>query len=315
MRAFKAAYGTLGLEGNIVAVDTDPLAPALWRADRPYIVPKIASPDYLPALLRIIEREQVNAIFPLIDPEIPVLARHREAIEAAGARLAVVSSQAAVLCSDKWLQTAFFRQLNLPVPQTWLPGTIDAAEARYPLFIKPRNGSAGTNAFKVRSPAELEFFSCYVPNAIIQEFLPGPEITNDVVCDLDGDVLAVVSRRRIEVRWGEVAKGVTHYDPSVAKVCRTIAAALPAVGPITVQCIMKEGAPFFTEINARLGGGLPLGVAAGVDSPRLILSRLAGIPMPSLEDSAYRTGFFMTRYDESSFITQAEYEQMASRCL
>ena len=139
MRAFKAAYGTLGLEGNIVAVDTDPLAPALWRADRPYIVPKIASPDYLPALLRIIEREQVNAIFPLIDPEIPVLARHREAIEAAGARLAVVSSQAAVLCSDKWLQTAFFRQLNLPVPQTWLPGTIDAAEARYPLFIKPRN--------------------------------------------------------------------------------------------------------------------------------------------------------------------------------
>src|SRR5207302_1642121 len=83
------------------------------------------------------------------------------------------------------------------------------------------------------------------------------------VCDLRSEVLAVVSRKRLEVRGGEVSKGVTVYHAAIAGACLRIAAALPAVGPFTAQCILKDGAPFFTEINARFGGGLPLGIRGG----------------------------------------------------
>jgi carbamoyl-phosphate synthase large subunit len=264
LRAFRRAYDSLGLGGNIVAVDIDPLAPALQEADRPYIVPRLTLPDYIPTLVEICRREQVDLVFPLIDPDIPMLARHREDVEATGARLAVVSTEAAATTADKWLTAQFFQHLDLPTPRSWLPGQLNPAQAEYPVFIKPRGGSAAKHTFKVGNVQELAFFSDYVPDAIIQEYLPGPEITNDVICDLDGEVLAVVSRQRIEVRWGEVAKGVTVCDPTITEACVKIAQALPAVGPITVQCMMKDGVPHFTEINARLGGGVPLGIAAGV---------------------------------------------------
>ena len=311
MRAFRRAYESLGISGHIVAADIDPLAPALQEVDIPYIVPRLTEPEYMPSLLEICRRDQIDLIFPLIDPDIPVLAARRSEIEATGARLAVVSPEAAEMTADKWQTTRFFQSLGLPTPQSWLPGQASADDLTFPVFIKPRRGSAAQYTFKVCNADELEFFVNYVPDPIIQEYLPGPEITNDVVCDLDGEVLAVVSRQRIEVRWGEVAKGVTIYDSAITTACVKIAQALPAVGPITVQCMMKDGVAHFTEINARLGGGVPLGIAAGADYPRWLLARSAGIPADIPPLGSYRTGLYLTRYDDSFFLSEAQREQMA----
>jgi carbamoyl-phosphate synthase large subunit len=310
LRAFRRAYQDLDLAGQIVAVDIDPLAPALRAADRPYIVPRLDSPDYIPALLEICRREGVGLVFPLIDPDIPVLAAYREEIESTGARLAVVSSQAALLTADKWRTDSFFRKLGLATPRSWLPGQVDPHTVSYPAFIKPRQGSASRSTFKVANARELAFFCDYVPNPIIQEFLPGPEITNDVICDLDGRVLAVVSRQRLEVRWGEVAKGVTIHHPAILDGCVQVAQALPAVGPITVQCIMRENIPYFTEINARLGGGVPLGIAAGAASPRWLLARTAGLPTDIPPLGRYEVGLYLTRFDDSFFLCQADLDQI-----
>jgi carbamoyl-phosphate synthase large subunit len=315
LRAFRRAYRSLDLDDNIVAVDIDPLAPALQEAKRPYLVPRLDSPDYVPTLAQICEREKVNLVFPLIDPDIPVLAANRAALEATGAKLAVVSAQAAATTADKWLTWKFFRRLDLPTPRSWLPGQFDPSEVEYPLFIKPRFGSAAKGTFKIHNARELTFLAEYVADPIIQEYLPGPEITNDVICDLGGKVLAVVSRQRIEVRWGEVAKGMTIYNQAITDGCVRIAQELPAIGPITVQCMMKEQVPHFTEINARYGGGVPLGIAAGVDSPRWLLAKAAGraVDLPPL--GSYETGLYLTRFDDSFFLSEAERAQMASHRL
>jgi carbamoyl-phosphate synthase large subunit len=315
VRAFREAYKTLELESRIIAVDIDPLAPALQIADRPYIVPRLESTDYLRTLLDVCHREDVKLIFPLIDPDIPVLSRNRETFEAAGARLAVVPTSAVEITRDKWVTTKFFRSLGLATPHSWLPEQSDVDQGEFPLFIKPRNGSAANHTYKVRNETELAFFSKYVPDPIIQECLPGPEITSDVVCDVDGSVLGIVSRQRIEVRSGEVAKGVTIYDTRITQACVKIAHALPAVGPITVQCMMKDGVPHFTEINARFGGGLPLAIAAGVNAPLWLLARASQIPIHIPDLGSYRVGLYMTRYDESFLLTDQERDELASRHL
>jgi carbamoyl-phosphate synthase large subunit len=315
LRAFRRAYGSLGLGGQILAADVDPLAPGLRAADRPAPVPPLRSPEYVPALVDLCRREQVDLIFPLIDPDVQLLAGHREALEATGARLAAVSPAAAELTADKWQTVAFFRRLGLRVPRSWLPGHLDPSDVPYPLFIKPRQGSASKHTFPVRDARELAFFSGYVPDPIVQECLPGPEITTDVVCDPDGNLLGLVSRRRIEVRCGEVAKGVTVSDKAITEACVKIATALPAIGPVTVQCLMKGSTPYFTEINARFGGGIPLGVAAGVDSPRWLLAWAAGRAVDIPPVGTYRTGLYLTRFDESLFLTEAERGDMASRRL
>ena len=89
LKAFRAAYRSLQLEGRIVALDVDPLAPALQLADEPYIVPSVNSPDYVPALIGICAEERVEVVFPLIDPDIQVLAQHCAKLEAAGTKVAV----------------------------------------------------------------------------------------------------------------------------------------------------------------------------------------------------------------------------------
>lgn len=315
LRAFRRVYERLGVSGRIVAVDVDPLAPALRVADAPYIVPRLDSPEYIPALQAILDRERITAVFPLIDPDIPVLARNRESLESTGARLAVVSPWAAEVTADKWQTTRWFEEISLPAPRSWLPEETREANLSFPLFIKPRRGSASQQIFKVETSRQLEFFAEYVSDPIIQEYLGGPEITTDVLCDLDGALLGIVSRQRIRTQAGEVLIGETVRDQAILDGCERIAQMLPAVGPITVQCIMNHGVPIFTEINARFGGGAPLGFAAGADGPAWLLSRLANLPCDLPPLGSYRIGLYLSRYHESFFIDEAEHEAMASRRL
>ncbi|MCI0438836.1 MAG: ATP-grasp domain-containing protein, partial [Chloroflexi bacterium] len=251
--------------------------------------------------------------FPLIDPDIPVLSRNAEALAEVGARAAVVPPEAVAIASDKWLTLQLFQRLGVPAPPSWLPGEGQDYGVEYPLFIKPRNGSAGKLAFKVNDERELAFFSEYVPNPIIQECLSGPEITSDVICDLDSNVLAVVSRQRIQVRGGEAAKSVTIYDERIINYCGRIVKALRAIGPITVQCMMQDGQPFFTEINARFGGGAPLGIAAGVPYAHWYVAMAARKPLNVPPTGSYKVGVYLTRFDDSFFLTQEDYARIEGR--
>ena len=204
VRAFRRAYQQLGIRGKIVGTDIDPLAPAMHELDVPVLVPSTQDPNFIKRIVEVCADEQVQVVFPLIDPDIPRLAAERTLFESTGSKLAVVHPAAAKICADKWLVCDFFEKLGLATPKSWLPGQLDPERVTFPTFLKPRDGSAAMNTFKVCTSEELRFFQRRVPNAIIQEYLEGPEITSDVVCDLAGNVLSIVSRKRIAVRGGEV---------------------------------------------------------------------------------------------------------------
>lgn len=312
IRAFRRAYDALGLRGRTVGVDIDPLAPAFRVVDRALLAPPSRSPDYVTWLVQVCTEERIDLILPLIDGDIPILAEHHEALESGGAQVLVPPLDAVMRTRDKWRTLQLFKQLDLAVPATWLPEQLSGVELSYPLIVKPRSGSAGKHAFRVDGQRELAFFVEYVPDAMIQEFIVGPEITTDVLCDHDGVVLGAVSRRRIEVRSGEVAKGVTIRDDTILDGCVRLATTLGAVGPITVQCIVRDGTPYYTEINSRFGGGVPLGIAAGFDAPRLLLGRRAGIPVDVPELGAYAVGLYMTRFDEAFFLTESDCGRLES---
>jgi carbamoyl-phosphate synthase large subunit len=305
VRAFRNAYASLQLAGRIIAVDIDPLAPALGLADVPVIVPRLDDPGYAPKLLELCREHQISLVFPLIDPDVPVLAKMASELATIGTHVATVAAEHVDTVSDKWETYQFFRKLQVPTPKSWLPGDVDSNELAFPVFVKPRFGSASVHTYAARGPEELRFFQRYVRDAIVQEFLPGPEITSDVVCDQSGTLLGVVSRRRIEVRWGEVAKGVTCFDPIVAAACCRIASVLRPRGPITVQGLVKDDVVYFTEINARMGGGLPLGIAAGADSPRWLLARAAGLPVEIPPVGSYQQDVYLSRFDESLFLSRS----------
>jgi len=312
IRCFRRAYSDLKLDGKIIATDIDPLAPSLREVDDYYIVPRTSDNRFIPAITEICRREKIDLVFPLIDPDIPVLARNRTAIENSRTKLVVIPEEFVNITADKWQTYEFFKKINIPTPRSWIPEDIDPSDLIFPVFIKPRFGSAAKFTFKVNNERELKFFCEYVPEPIIQEYLAGPEVTSDVICDFESNILAVVSRQRIEVRWGEVAKGKTIYTEGITSYCIKIAKALNAIGPVTVQCFLENGKPIFSEINPRYGGGVPLGIAAGVSSPHWFLSLAAGRKVEAPPLGSYKTGLHITRFDDSFFLTEEDLSNVKS---
>ena len=68
------------------------------------------------------------------------------------------------------------------------------------------------------------------------------------------------------------------------------------------------GAFVATEINPRLGGGLPLSVAAGADWPGWILDLCQGRE-PNTK-TAIVDGLVMSRYDQSVFLTREDMDKL-----
>jgi len=203
---------------------------------------------------------------------------------------------------DKLRTARMFETAGVPGPATWHPDALTMSTVEYPVFVKPRRGSAAAHTFRADNQKQLSFFLDYVPDPVVQEFLPGPEITIDMAYSLDGRLYGLCQRQRIAVRSGEVQKGVTVWRDDVADYSMKIGEVLNARGPITVQCMMRDDGPVFTEVNGRFGGGLPLSIAAGFDVAGWYLRELAGLAVEPPPPGSYKNNLYMTRFDDSFFI-------------
>ena len=66
---------SLDVSSKIVATDMSQYAPALYFADKQYLVPQIDDPKYIDIILDICKKEEINAVTTFIDPEIEILAK------------------------------------------------------------------------------------------------------------------------------------------------------------------------------------------------------------------------------------------------
>src|SRR5690554_332457 len=70
---FKQELNNIGL---VIATDANELAPALYEADKYYIVPRFDSEDYLKIILDICKENNIKGILSLIDPELNFLSKY-----------------------------------------------------------------------------------------------------------------------------------------------------------------------------------------------------------------------------------------------
>ena len=155
-------------------------------------------------------------------------------------------------------------------PASWVAGG-DA----WPAITKPRLGSGGRGVALVHSPGELTvpFDGTY----ILQEQLPGEEISVDVLVRRDGTVVAAVPRLRLKVDSGIAVAGETVHDERAIELARAVVVATGLTGPLNVQFKRSIAGEWkLLEINPRLPGSSPLTMAAGVDFVGLALADLLG---------------------------------------
>jgi carbamoyl-phosphate synthase large subunit len=284
-----------------IATDINPLAPALYHADRHDLVPRIDEPEYVPTLRALVDEHDVSLIVPLTDLDQLTLARARDELRAL---VLLPLADTVERLADKYLAHLLFEARGIASPATWLPDDVPA-DAPFPLLVKARHGFGSRHIYRAEDRTQLDFFLGYTPvDSIVQACLSGEEFSIDVFCDLEGRCLNAIPRTMIESKGGESIKGMTIRDARLIELARDVAEKLELVGPANIQCFREaDGSHLLTDINTRFGGGFPLPLAAGGRYPELALALARGErPEPQLGD--FREGIVMTRFFSDLSLTR-----------
>ncbi|AFY95660.1 ATP-grasp domain-containing protein [Chamaesiphon minutus] len=301
LKAFRQSMYRSNIPGKIVTADLKKTAPASFLADVAELVPRIDAPDYIERVLEICNLHQIDLLIPLIDTELHLLSLHKQKFNERGTRLLISSAKANEICYSKKQTGSFFKQAGVKTPKIYELGEV--TDRDFPLIVKPDTGSSSVGVYYVKNRSELNFFTNYVQDAIIQEAIVGEEYTIDVLLDFNGNVISIVPRLRIETRAGEISKGITIKNPRLIAAAKKVVEALPgAIGCITVQCFLQpDGEIVFIEINPRFGGGYPLSYRAGADFPSWLMQLCVG-DNPKVGIDEWEDGLAMLRYDDAIFV-------------
>lgn len=287
-----------GSQGWVFTADRSPLTAAGWLSDGLDLVPSIAEPGFVEALLDICSLRKVTHLVPTIDTELPVLAANRERFAARGTNVWVSSPEAIAIAQDKRRTNRWLKGSGFPaVDQVDLR---DSAEllTRYPLIAKPARGSSSVGLRRLGSPDEVDGLDPDL-DYVLETVAPGSEFTVDVLVDRTGRCRSAVPRQRLETRAGEVSKARTVEDQDLIELAMSVADELPgAFGVLNVQIFKdNDGVTNVIEINARFGGGFPLTWRAGAQMPLWLVEDATGAePTASLD---WLDAQVMLRYDAS----------------
>jgi carbamoyl-phosphate synthase large subunit len=257
-------------------------------------VPRIDSPEYVPALQALCEEFGARAVVPLTDLDLEVLAHAR----VAGELPALVPDPEITRGTfDKYETHLLLERLGLPSPPTVLPGE---PVAGFPVMVKPRRGSGARSIHRADDAAAAAFFVDYVKEpTMIQRFMDGPEFSIDTLGDPDGRCLNAIPRTMIESRGGESIKGTVIADPELVSLGARVSEALGVRGPATIQVFRdREIGLGITDVNTRFGGAFPAPMYAALPGrtyPELIVRMARGEPVePHVGE--FRSGVTFTRY-------------------
>ncbi len=267
---------------TMLAADIDPFAAGLYLvgAGGRFLLPRGDDPRFATDVLARATREGIDVVVPTVDTELLPLARMREDFAADGVTLVLATEATLAACLDKW-ELAQRCAGRVRVPETTVvDGFFDPGAIELPVIVKPRSGSGSRGIRLVERPGELEALE-RDGTLLVQEHLPGPEHSLDVLARSDGHVAAVVPRERLKVDSGIAVTGRTLHDDALDTFAREVAAAIGLTTVANVQVKEDaEGEPALLEVNPRFPGTMPLTIAAGVDMPRLAIGEALGTPIP-----------------------------------
>ena len=293
---------SLSMGSKIIATDLSPYAPALYFADKQYLVPRIDDPNYMDTILDICKKEHINAVTTFIDPEIEILAKNREKFTELGVEVLAPYEETAALCFNKYSMFKHLQSVGIPTVMTW--GTLEEFdEARkegkvdFPVFVKPRTGSGSVGARRVYSYEILAESMKEDPSLIIQELMDCEDLDADVYIDtITHEAVAAFSKRKIETRIGGASKTISFKDEKLFAFISEIVKTLKFNGPVDMDFFYRDGQYYLSEVNPRVGGAYLHAYGAGVDFIKLIERNLKGeANIPNFGD--YDEGVVMMMYD------------------
>jgi carbamoyl-phosphate synthase large subunit len=297
------------LNGNglVIATDSSEYAPALYEADKHFIVPKINDDRYLEVILSICKENQIKAVLSLIDPELSLLAKHRQDFLDIGTVPIISDYEAVELSFNKYKMHKFLNENNFKTVKSYqnkekFYSDVESGLINYPVFVKPISGSASENTHKALSKEEIEFlFSCN-DHLMIQEYMDGIEYGADVYVDmLSGETIAIFAKEKMRMRAGETDKSVSFRDEKLFGQIKDFVQKAGFRGIIDIDLFEVNDQYYISEVNPRFGGGYPHAYECGVNVPKMIVNNVNGIVNDKMVGK-YDEGIVMMKYSDVKII-------------
>lgn len=299
-------------DGNVIVTDCDMSAPALYIADKYYIVPRIDEPDYISSIKKICKKEKINGILSLIDPELSLLSYHKDEFEEVGVKVIVSDYDVVETCFDKMDMFNFLIKNDFKTAKTYERSSnfekdYELGNMKLPVFVKPRKGSASLGINKIDDFAILSILKSKDEDLLIQEFLDGKEYGVDVYVDLiSKEIVSIFVKEKIKMRAGETDKAVSLIDGKLFKIIEDFVKKLGVVGPIDIDVFNVNGEYYISEVNPRFGGGYLLAYECGENFPKYIKNNLEGIENRK-DIGNYKENIYMLKHD--TLIVKQLYEK------
>ncbi|MDC7292966.1 ATP-grasp domain-containing protein [Butyrivibrio sp. DSM 10294] len=291
--------------GNVIATDCSNIGPAIYDADKAAIVPRIDDPKYIDRILDICKKEKINGVFSLIDPELSLLAKNADRFTAIGTTPIVPSYELCETSLDKYKMYEMLIKLGIPTAKCYLSiedflNAREEGDIDFPVFVKPRRGSASININKVESMEMLTALFHDYDDLMIQEYMRGQEYGADVYIDLISEkCTSIFLKKKIKMRAGETDKSVSVINENIFKQIIYFVETIGYTGIVDIDLFHDEENDiwYLSEVNPRFGGGYPHAYECGVNVPRQIIRNLKGDENP-IRIGDYREGVYMMKYNE-----------------
>lgn len=298
-RTYMVNYFKQALNGTgKVYASNSILTYTLLQADEYVLTPNIYDKSYIDFLISFCKEKSIQAIISLFDIDLPVLAKNKDAFEAAGIQLVVSSFEATSICNDKWKTFEFLSKIGIKQS----PAFIRLNEAKkallegalnYPLFLKPRWGMGSIGIYKAETEEELEvlykklhreIFNTYLKYEsaadtenciIIQQAIKGQEYGIEVLNDLEGNYITTFAKKKLAMRSGETDIAETVSPKPFEAVAKKISSSIKHIALLDVDCFVTENGDIYVlEMNCRFGGQYPFTHNANVNIPLQIVKWL-----------------------------------------
>lgn len=303
LACFRDSIAARGSNAQVYAIDAGTSAPAAYLAAGASRVPHCTDSGFVDAVLSQCKKHAIGLVVPTIDPGLPVYAAALRRFADIGVTVCISSPATVEICGNKvatygWLVANGFPTVRQGSIQEVLEHPADWA---FPLIAKPICGSASNGVRRVNNVLEFEVLG-NLSGLIVQEIARGDEFTVNMYVNREGQCVCALPHWRMEVRSGEVSKGITVKDFRMMQLAREVASALPgAYGPLNLQCFKdRDGEIRIIEMNARFGGGYPLAHRAGARFTDWLLDECEARHIEYFD--GWTDDLAMLRYDEAVYI-------------
>lgn len=289
--------------GTVIATDASELGPAIYEADKFYIVPPISAPEYIDKVLDICDKERIDGLLSLIDPELSLLALNKDRFKKAGVTVIGSSYELCETSLDKmqmyeWLTSHGYRCAKSWINKDEFFKAVESGEVSYPVFVKPYRGSASINISLAYDKETVELLLSHEDDLMVQEYLKGQEIGADVYIDMiSGEVVSIFTKKKIKMRAGETDKAVSFKDFRLFELIEKFVKEAGFRGQIDIDIFDINGQYYISEVNPRFGGGYPHAYESGCNHVKMILNNLRG-KANTREIGNYADGIYMMKYNE-----------------